>query len=88
LNGDRRVGVESKRADAPTLTPSMRIAMSGLKLGALSCSVPEASATRWAIESTSCRRRRWLNSGVEVEERPMASPNWPAMVLRACWMWS
>ena len=31
----RRVGVEFKRADAPTLTPSMRIAMSDLELQAL-----------------------------------------------------
>ena len=27
-----RIGVECKRADAPTLTPSMRIAMADLKL--------------------------------------------------------
>jgi hypothetical protein len=31
----KRVGVELKRADAPSLTPSMRIAMSDLKLDAL-----------------------------------------------------
>jgi predicted AAA+ superfamily ATPase len=31
----KRVGVEFKRADAPTLTPSMRIAMADLKLDAL-----------------------------------------------------
>jgi hypothetical protein len=35
LRGDRRVGVEFKRADAPALTPSMRIAMADLKLDAL-----------------------------------------------------
>ena len=35
LKGNRRVGVEFKRADAPTLTPSMRIAMADLKLDAL-----------------------------------------------------
>ena len=35
LKGDRRVGVAFKRADAPTLTPSMRIAMADLKLDAL-----------------------------------------------------
>ncbi len=28
----RRIGVECKRADAPTLTPSMRIALKDLKL--------------------------------------------------------
>ena len=31
----RRVGVEVKRADAPTLTPSMRIAMNDLRLDRL-----------------------------------------------------
>jgi len=35
LKGDRRVGVEFKRSDAPALTPSMRIAMTDLKLDAL-----------------------------------------------------
>ncbi len=35
LKGDRRVGVEFKRSDAPALTPSMRIAMNELKLDAL-----------------------------------------------------
>ena len=35
LKGSRRVGVEFKRADAPKLTPSMRIAMEDLKLDAL-----------------------------------------------------
>jgi uncharacterized protein len=32
FKGGRRIGVEIKRADAPTLTPSMRIALSNLKL--------------------------------------------------------
>jgi predicted AAA+ superfamily ATPase len=31
----RRIGVECKRADAPTLTPSMRVAMADLKLDKL-----------------------------------------------------
>ena len=31
----RRIGVECKRADAPTLTPSMRIALADLKLDEL-----------------------------------------------------
>jgi len=31
----RRIGVECKRADAPTLTPSMRIALADLKLDRL-----------------------------------------------------
>lgn len=35
LQGSRRVGVEFKRADAPRITPSMRIAIADLKLDAL-----------------------------------------------------
>lgn len=35
LQGSRRIGVEFKRADAPTVTPSMRIAMQDLRLDAL-----------------------------------------------------
>jgi len=35
LRGNRRVGVEFKRADAPTATPSMHIAIADLKLDAL-----------------------------------------------------
>ena len=35
LKDGSRVGVEFKRADAPTLTPSMRIALSDLELQAL-----------------------------------------------------
>ena len=35
LQGSQRVGVEFKRADAPRVTPSMRIAMDDLKLDAL-----------------------------------------------------
>jgi predicted AAA+ superfamily ATPase len=35
LKGTRRVGVEFKRSDAPALTPSMRIAMTDLKLDSL-----------------------------------------------------
>jgi uncharacterized protein len=35
FKGGRRIGVECKRADAPTFTPSMRIALADLKLGAL-----------------------------------------------------
>jgi uncharacterized protein len=31
----RRIGVECKRADAPTMTPSMRVALADLKLDAL-----------------------------------------------------
>ena len=35
LRGQQRIGVEFKRADAPTITKSMRIAMHDLKLDAL-----------------------------------------------------
>jgi predicted AAA+ superfamily ATPase len=35
LRGNQRIGVEFKRADVPTLTPSMRIAMSDLGLDRL-----------------------------------------------------
>jgi predicted AAA+ superfamily ATPase len=43
----RRIGVECKRADAPVLTPSMRIALADLKLDALYVVYPARSATRW-----------------------------------------
>ena len=39
----RRIGVECKRADAPTLTPSMRTAVSDLKLDELRVVYPGAS---------------------------------------------
>jgi predicted AAA+ superfamily ATPase len=42
FKGNRRVGVEFKRADAPALTPSMRIAMADLKLDALFVLYPGA----------------------------------------------
>jgi uncharacterized protein len=35
FKGGRRIGVESKRTSAPTITPSMRIALHDLKLAAL-----------------------------------------------------
>ena len=40
FKGGRRVGVECKRADAPALTPSMRIALADLKLDQLSVVYP------------------------------------------------
>ncbi|MFM9886590.1 MAG: ATP-binding protein [Burkholderiales bacterium] len=42
LNGKRRVGVEFKRADAPSVTRSMRIAIDDLKLDALYVVYPGA----------------------------------------------
>jgi predicted AAA+ superfamily ATPase len=35
FKGGRRIGIECKRADAPSLTPSMRIALEDLKLDQL-----------------------------------------------------
>jgi predicted AAA+ superfamily ATPase len=42
FRGQQRIGVEFKRADAPTVTPSMRIAMQDLKLDALYVVYPGA----------------------------------------------
>ena len=44
----RRIGVECKRADAPTLTPSMRIALSDLKLDYLYVAYPGTKAYKLA----------------------------------------
>ena len=41
LQGQRRIGVEFKRADAPGVTPSMRVALQDLKLDALYVVHPE-----------------------------------------------
>jgi predicted AAA+ superfamily ATPase len=48
LKYGRRIGVEIKRADAPRLTPSMRIAMSDLKLDRLLVLYPGAKSYRLA----------------------------------------
>lgn len=40
FKGDGRIGVECKRADAPTLTPSMRVALADLKLDELNVVYP------------------------------------------------
>jgi hypothetical protein len=40
FKGGRRLGVEIKRMDAPTLTPSMRIALADLKLDQLTVVYP------------------------------------------------
>jgi hypothetical protein len=44
----RRIGVECKRADAPTLTPSMRIALADLKLDHLYVAYPGTKAYKLA----------------------------------------
>lgn len=45
---ERRIGVECKRTDAPTLTPSMRIALSDLKLDHLYVAYPGTKAYKLA----------------------------------------
>lgn len=44
FKGSRRLGVEIKRVDAPTLTPSMRIALADLKLDQLTVVYPGSQA--------------------------------------------
>ncbi len=53
MKGSRRIGIEAKAADAPVLTPSMRIAMEDLRLDSLAVLYPG-------------QRRYLLAPGVEV----------------------
>jgi uncharacterized protein len=48
FQGGRRIGVELKRSDAPTLTPSMRIALADLKLNELKVVYPGEYSYRLA----------------------------------------
>ena len=48
FKGGQRIGVEVKRADAPKVTPSMRIAMEDLKLDVLYVVYPGAHRFRLA----------------------------------------
>ena len=48
FQGGRRIGVELKRSDAPTLTPSMRIALADLKLNELKVVYPGEHSYRLA----------------------------------------
>ena len=48
FKGGQRIGVEFKRADAPAITPSMRIAMHDLKLDALYVVYPGAHRFKMA----------------------------------------
>jgi hypothetical protein len=48
FQGGRRYGVEIKRADAPTVTPSMKVAVNDLKLDALAVVYPGARPYRLA----------------------------------------
>ena len=47
LKGRQRIGVEFKRADAPSVTSSMRIAMHDLRLGALYVVILGCTGTQW-----------------------------------------
>ena len=55
----RRIGIECKRADAPALTPPMRIALADLKLDQLLLAYPASAATASKNASKSCRSRSW-----------------------------
>ena len=59
----RRIGVECKRMDAPVLTPSMRIALTDLKLDELHVVYPGESGMHWPGTSRSCRWRNWSARG-------------------------
>jgi len=48
FKGGRRIGIECKRSDAPTLTPSMRIAVEDLKLSELKVVYPGERSYRLA----------------------------------------
>jgi uncharacterized protein len=48
FRGGRRIGIECKRSDAPTLTPSMRIALDDLKLNELKVVYPGERSYRLA----------------------------------------
>jgi predicted AAA+ superfamily ATPase len=50
FRGGRRIGIECKRSDAPTLTPSMRIALGDLKLDELKVVYPGERSYRLASE--------------------------------------
>jgi hypothetical protein len=54
-----RIGVECKRAGAPTLTPSMRIALTDLKLDQLIVVYPVSVVTGWINVWRWCRWRNW-----------------------------
>ncbi len=58
LKRGRRIGVEIKRADAPSLTPSMRIALRDLNWIACSSSTRDRMGTGSQRASMSCLRRR------------------------------
>jgi predicted AAA+ superfamily ATPase len=59
--GDRFFGIECKRADAPKLTPSIRIALEDLGLERVAAIYPERSAIDCPIAS---RLFPWLRSSI------------------------
>lgn len=54
FKGSRRIGIECKRVDAPSITPSLRIAMADLKLDEVRVVYPGTKSYRLAdgIEAT------------------------------------
>ncbi|GAB3764175.1 ATP-binding protein [Ramlibacter monticola] len=71
LRGSRRIGVEFKRADAPRVTPSMRIAIDDLKLDSLYVVYPGAQRFQMAggVEAVPL----WALLPV-ADDRPVARP--------------
>jgi len=58
----RRIGIEITRADAPTLTPSMRSALADLELHRLLVVYPGSTRMRLRRRWTCCRwRSAWLS---------------------------
>jgi uncharacterized protein len=63
FKGSRRLGFEIKRVDAPTLTPSMRIAMADLRLDQLTVIYPGSQAYELARNVRAVPITRALSSG-------------------------
>lgn len=79
LKGGKRLGIEIKRMDAPTLTPSMRIALADLRLDQLTVIYPG----RQAYQLEPCARvlplEQVLSDGIRsLLPRRKASPRRPA----------
>jgi predicted AAA+ superfamily ATPase len=66
FKGGRRLGVEVKRADAPTLTPSMRIVLDDLRLDHLTVLYPGAVSYTLAERVTAMSLAALARGGVEV----------------------
>jgi predicted AAA+ superfamily ATPase len=66
FKGGRRLGVQVKRADAPTLTPSMRIVLDDLRLDHLTVLYPGAVSYTLAERVTAMPLTALTRGGVEV----------------------